>query len=514
MSFSTILSAVIEGLEVAFIHVEADISNGLPVFHMVGYLSSEVKEAGERVRTAIKNSGFEYPAKRTVVNLSPATMRKHGASFDLPIAAAILTALGQIEKPEKDCLIIGELSLGGSVKKVSGVLPIVMEAKEKGVRKCIVPSENVTEASLVSEMEIVGAATLQEAVEAMQNRRKRKKIQNKEITDCGNLRKTVQKETKFPDFADMKGQEFVKRAAEIAVAGGHNLLLIGPPGSGKSMTAKCIAGILPPLDLRESLEITKIYSVLGLVDEKTPLIVDRPFREVHHTATKAALIGGGTIPHPGEISLAHKGVLFLDELPEFRRDTLEVLRQPLEERYVNLSRTYGNYTFPANFMLVAAMNPCPCGCFPNANCTCTPLQIQAYQNRISRPFLDRIDLCVEASQVKYEHLSDEQKGESSKEIRKRICRVREMQRIRYKETGNLTNAMLEGDALNKYCKLGTKEKKAMEQAFSVMNLTARGYSRILKTARTIADLEESDAIKVKHLQEALGYRMDNRKYTV
>lgn len=453
MSFSTILSAVIEGLEVAFIHVEADISNGLPVFHMVGYLSSEVKEAGERVRTAIKNSGFEYPAKRTVVNLSPATMRKHGASFDLPIAVAILTALGQIEQPEKNCLIIGELSLGGSVKKVSGVLPIIMEAKEKGVKKCIVPLENVSEASLVSEMEIIGAATLQETVEVM--RKKRKREETRRRVDLG---KIDQGTAKFPDFADMKGQEFVKRAAEIAVAGGHNLLLIGPPGSGKSMTAKCIAGILPPLDLRESLEITKIYSVLGLVDEKTPLIVDRPFREVHHTATKAALIGGGTIPHPGEISLAHKGVLFLDELPEFRRDTLEVLRQPLEERYVNLSRTYGNYTFPANFMLVAAMNPCPCGCFPNANCTCTPLQIQAYQNRISRPFLDRIDLCVEASQVKYEHLSDEQKGESSKEIRKRICRVREMQRIRYKETGNLTNAMLEGDALNKYCKLGTKEK--------------------------------------------------------
>ena len=509
MSFSTILSAVIEGLEVAFIHVEADISNGLPVFHMVGYLSSEVKEAGERVRTAIKNSGFEYPAKRTVVNLSPATMRKHGASFDLPIAVAILTALGQIEQPEKNCLIIGELSLGGSVKKVSGVLPIIMEAKEKGVKKCIVPLENVSEASLVSEMEIIGAATLQEAVEVM--RKKRKREETRRRVDLG---KIDQGTAKFPDFADMKGQEFVKRAAEIAVAGGHNLLLIGPPGSGKSMTAKCIAGILPPLDLRESLEITKIHSLLGLVDETTPLIGDRPFREVHHTATTAALIGGGTIPHPGEISLAHKGVLFLDELPEFRRDTLEVLRQPLEERYVNLSRTYGNYTFPANFMLVAAMNPCPCGCFPNANCTCTPLQIQAYQNRISRPFLDRIDLCVEASQVKYEHLSDEQKGESSKEIRKRICRVREMQRIRYKETGNLTNAMLEGDALNKYCKLGTKEKKVMEQAFSVMNLTARGYSRILKTARTIADLEESDAIKVKHLQEALGYRMDNRKYTV
>lgn len=510
MSFSTILSAVIEGLKVEFIHVEADVSNGLPVFHMVGYLSSEVKEAGERVRTAIKNSGFEYPAKRTVVNLSPATMRKHGASFDLPIAAAILTALGQIEKPEKDCLIIGELSLGGNVKKVSGVLPIVMEAKEKGVRKCIVPFENVTEASLVSEMEIVGAATLQEAVEAMQSRRK--KMQNEEIPVGGNLRKTVQKEMKFPDFADMKGQEFVKRAAEIAVAGGHNLLLIGPPGSGKSMTAKCIAGILPPLDLKESLEITKIYSVLGMVDEKTPLIVDRPFREVHHTATKAALIGGGMIPHPGEISLAHKGVLFLDELPEFRRDTLEVLRQPLEERYVNLSRTYGNYTFPANFMLVAAMNPCPCGCFPDAKCTCTPLQIQAYQNRISRPFLDRIDLCVEASRVKYEHLSDDRKGESSEEIRKRICRVRKIQRERYKETDISTNSMLEGKVLNKYCRLGKAEKEVMEQAFSVMSLSARGYSRILKTARTIADLEESDAITVKHLKEALGYRMDHRKY--
>ena len=280
------------------------------------------------------------------------------------------------------------------------------------------------------------------------------------------------------------------------------------------MLARRIPSILPDLTFEEALEITKIHSISGKLTQKCPLITTRPFRAPHHTISPISLIGGGKVPKPGEISLAHYGVLFLDELPEFNKNTLELLRSPMEEGQVNINRLSGNIVYPCRFMLVASMNPCPCGCFPNANCTCTPLQIQAYQNRISRPFLDRIDLCVEASQVKYEHLSDEQKGESSKEIRKRICRVREMQRIRYKETGNLTNAMLEGDALNKYCKLGTKEKKVMEQAFSVMNLTARGYSRILKTARTIADLEESDAIKVKHLQEALGYRMDNRKYTV
>ena len=511
MSFSTILSAVIEGLEVAFIHVEADISNGLPVFHMVGYLSSEVKEAGERVRTAIKNSGFEYPAKRTVVNLSPATMRKHGASFDLPIAAAILTALGQIEKPEKDCLIIGELSLGGSVKKVSGVLPIVMEAKEKGVRKCIVPSENVTEASLVSEMEIVGAATLQEAVEAMQNRRKRKKIQNKEITDCGNLRKTVQKETKFPDFADMKGQEFVKRAAEIAVAGGHNLLLIGPPGSGKSMTAKCIAGILPPLDLRESLEITKIYSIMGLLDEKEPLIQSRPFRSVHHTATRAALAGGGMIPTPGEITLAHGGVLFLDELPEFSKSVIEVLRQPLEEHQMRIARTHGNYVFPADFILIAAMNPCPCGCYPDMQkCTCTPVQIQNYLGRISQPFLDRIDLCVEAPRVEYDSLVETKAQESSEAIRQRVCEVRNLQRMRY--GGTKVNARLDSRETEEFCRLGEPENEVMKQAFAAFGFTARTYHKVLKVARTIADLDGSQEILKQHLCEAIGYRTPDKKY--
>ena len=401
MSFSTILSAAIDGLGVELVRVEADVSNGLPVFHMVGYLSSEVKEAGERVRTAIRNSGFDYPAKRTIVNLSPATLRKRGASFDLPIAVAIMVSLGQVS-PEaaQGCLITGELGLDGRVRKVPGVLPIVMEGKQNGVTRFIVPGENKAEGSLVKGVEVIGAGSLKEVVSILSGEWVPEKREESEITDDWD-------ET-LPDFADIRGQENVKRAAEIAVAGGHNLLMIGPPGSGKSMTAKCIAGILPPPDMEESLEITKIYSVLGMLDEKSPLIRKRPFREVHHTATRAALIGGGLVPRPGEISLAHGGVLFLDELPEFRKSVIEVLRQPLEEKSVQISRTYGNYRFPADFMLVAAMNPCPCGCYPDMKkCTCTPAQIHMYLSRISRPFLDRIDLCVVARRVEYRHLADE-----------------------------------------------------------------------------------------------------------
>ena len=495
-----------EGLQVGFIHVEADVSNGLPVFHMVGYLSSEVKEAGERVRTAIKNSGFEFPPKRIVVDLSPATMRKRGASFDLPIAVAILMSLGQISCRMEECLMIGELSLDGRVQKVSGILPIVMSAKEEGIKRCFVPIENYSEATLVAGVEIIGVSSLREAVEIFNGAEKK-------VTQSERLRK--EKKTKvpsYPDFADMKGQEHVKRAAEIAVSGGHNLLMVGQPGSGKSMTAKCIAGILPPLDMEESLEITKVYSVLGLVNEEDPLVLERPFREVYHTVTKAAMIGGGIVPKPGEISLAHRGVLFLDELPEFQRSVLEVLRQPLEEREIHISRNYGKYSFPANFMMVAAMNPCPCGCFPDKRCTCTPLQIQAYQNRISRPFLDRIDMCVEAPQIKYEHLSNDKREESSLEIRKRVCEVREIQKERYKGTDISTNSMLSGEEVNQYCKLGAKEKKMMEKAFSVMGLTARGYHKILKTARTIADMERKEQIQEKHLKEALGYRMSGGSF--
>lgn len=509
MSFSTILSAAIAGLGVEFVRVEADVSNGLPVFHMVGYLSSEVKEAGERVRTAIKNSGFDYPAKRTVINLSPATLRKKGASFDLPIAVSILASLGQIspERMEK-CLIIGELSLDGQVRKVPGILPIAIEAFENGITCCIVPRENETEGKLAAGMTVIGVDTLCDAVAFLQGKTQArtdgKGAAELSETDVCNA---------ASDFSEIKGQENVKRAAEIAVAGGHNLLMVGPPGSGKSMTAKCIAGILPKPDIRESIEITKIYSVMGLLNEDKPLIQTRPFREVHHTATRAALIGGGGIPRPGEISLAHGGVLFLDELPEFRKSVLEVLRQPLEERKIQISRTHGNYAFPAGFMLVAAMNPCPCGYYPDMEkCTCTPAQIQKYLSRISHPFLDRIDLCVEASRIRYDDLTENHSGESSAVIRERVCRAREIQKERYKETDIKINAMLKSDDLKRFCVLGKEENELMERAYSVMGLTARAYHRVLKTARTIADMDGKRMISVKHLREALGYRMIDRKY--
>ena len=511
MSFSTILSAAVDGLQAELIRVEADVSNGLPVFHMVGYLSTEVREAGERVRTAIRNSGYEYPPKRTVVNLSPATVRKRGASFDLPIAAAILTALGQIPPGSaKDCLMIGELGLNGSVGKVPGILPMVMEAARQGIRRCIIPEENAGEGRLVKGMEIIGVSSLKEAAALLQGKpcakQRKESLEKKcEVERTG--------EDRIPDFAELQGQENVRRAAEIAVAGGHNLLMIGPPGSGKSMTARCMAGILPPPDEEESLEITRIYSVLGLVDPEAPLIRQRPFREVHHTATRAALIGGGTVPRPGEISLAHGGILFLDELPEFNRSVLEVLRQPLENREIRLSRTHGTYRFPADFMLVAAMNPCPCGNYPDlSKCRCTPSQIQMYLGRISRPFLDRIDLCVEAPRIGFGSLTGTARQESSSEIRKRVVRVRAIQKKRYEKEGIRNNAALRTEDLKRYCVLGNREKKLMERAFSQMELTARGYQRILRTARTIADLDGEARIRENHLREALSLRMIDEKY--
>ena len=507
MSFSTVLSASISGLKVEFVHVEADVSNGLPAFVMVGYLSSEVKEASERVRTAIRNSGLDYPAKKTVINLSPATMKKRGAAFDLPIAVSILVSLGKIRQTGVgDILILGELGLDGKVQKIPGILPILLEAREQGITKCLIPRENAAEGALAEGISVIGVQSLRETVEYLNGNLVIGRTEPCRYEREGGEERTL-------DYRDIRGQGAVKRAAEVAVAGGHNLLLIGPPGSGKSMTAQRIPSIFPPMTQEESMEITKIYSILGMVDSQRPLIRKRPFRSVHHTTTKTALVGGGLIPAPGEISLAHEGVLFLDELPEFSKNVLEVLRQPLEDHRIRISRAQGNYLFPANFMLVGAMNPCPCGCYPDMNrCSCTPGQIQNYLGKLSQPFLDRMDICVEAPKVEYEALKGGGEEECSAAIRERVCRAREIQTLRYQGSKINSNAMLSGGEAEKYCVLGEREERMMKQAFSTLGLTARTYHKILKVARTIADLAGAEKIDAVHLQEAIGYRALDKKY--
>lgn len=509
MAFSSVISAVMQGLFVEPVFVEADVSNGLPMFHMVGYLSSEVKEASERVRTAIRNSGVQLPAKKIVINLAPATVKKKGASFDLPIALSVLEAMNIIpENSLISSMVIGELSLDGGVKKVSGVLPIVMEAKRLGLKSCILPKENSMEGMLVEGMEIIGIESLKEAIQYLNG------------DDIPEIRTCNKEAVKFhslitgnADYSDVQGQEAVKRAVEVAVAGGHNILFVGPPGSGKSMIAQRIPTILPLPSLEESMEITKIYSVLGMVDKDFPLITGRPFRSVHHTVTKAALIGGGMIPTPGEISLAHGGVLFLDELAEFQKPVLEVLRQPLEERRIRITRSHGNYIFPANFILAAAMNPCPCGNYPDlSKCNCTPGQIRQYLSRISQPFLDRIDICIETPRVPYEELRTGKKPEDSGTIRERVIMAREVQRERYLGTDILTNAMLSVKELDFYCRLGKREELLMKKAFTNLSLTARTYHKILRVARTIADLDGAVDIAEEHIKEAIGYRTLDKKY--